>query len=328
MKRINLGAACLIIALFCASRAAADTIVDPPHPHTGANVVTWLSPTHAGGDAHAIGTHHHQHRTNHNPSQGVFVEGGNGGVAGNGYAPYTTAGANWVWVGQTLISDTGTHPALPLEFAHGHQGHSPDGSNVQPPARYHVHTAAAGGDISAAEAAAWNANAVTLAFNAFNGIGSNPGWLDVGNASGAKNWPTTDNTTVAGTGVAWHSGVNWVADDGSGAHELHIVYGEAGAGAKAVTTTTGGHHAPGAGAMTITVDDDINWFFGVIPIRPTTARPWRPWTICRPPSCTRWGMSSAWVTSAPMTEATSWRPSTWPATREGPIALASAESTT
>jgi hypothetical protein len=268
MKRSILAGASLLIALCSAHWAAADAVLEPPHPHGPSPIVTWLSPTHAGGDAHGIGSHNHQHRTNHDPSQGVYVEGGNGGVAGSGYAPYNAlndAGApTWVWVGQTLVNDgNGGHTHAPSEIFHGHQGHSPDGSNMQAAARYHVHTAVAGGDISAQEAADWNTNAATLVSNAFNGIGSNPGWLDVGNASGAKNWPTSDNTSLAGTGVAWHSSVNWVAVDGTGAHELHIEYGEAGASTKAVTSSTLGHHAPGTGSMTLTVDDDIAWFFGV-----------------------------------------------------------------
>ena len=265
-SRSTLGALAVAAALatITASSALGDTIHDPPHPHTGANVVTWLAPTHVNGDAHDISVHQHQHRTNHDPRQGTMTFGG--------VEPYRTddgsGNGNWVWVGQNLISDGGAgHGALPTEFAHGHQGDSPNGGNVQPAARYHVHTAVAGGDISAQEAADFNANALNRVFDAFNGIAAGQGWLDVGNASGLANWPTSDDDTQAGTGVPWHSAVNWVAVDGSQAHELHIVLGEAGVGAKAVVSTGGGHFAPGAGAMTMTIDDDVDaiggWFWGV-----------------------------------------------------------------
>jgi hypothetical protein len=124
--------------------------------------------------------------------------------------------------------------------------------------------------ICQAEADAWNANVATLAFNAFNGIGANPGWLDVGNASGPANWPTSDNTSLPGTGVAWHSGINWVLVD-TGAVELRIRFGEAGAGTKGVTKASdpnyplAGHYAAGSAAMSVIIDDDVNWFFGVDP---------------------------------------------------------------
>jgi hypothetical protein len=269
MKSIKLAIASFVIAQWSAFDAAAHTILDPPHPHAGANVVTWVSPTHAGGDAHEIGIHQHQHRTNHDPQAGVFDHGGAGAyVAWN------------VWVGRTSLNWLdGGHPSLNPETFHGHQHSPPEQANV--PARYHVHAAAAGGDISASEAAAWNAGAISRTFDAFNGIGGEDGWLDVGNASGNANWPTTDDTTVAGTGVPWHSAINWVAVDGSGAHELHVIYGEA--SADPVTTGAGGITMPAGtqGCTTgtplgctwvppghsnvnvIVMDDDVDWFYGV-----------------------------------------------------------------
>jgi hypothetical protein len=40
------------------------------------------------------------------------------------------------------------------------------------------------------------------------------------------------------------------------------VYGEAGGTAAAITEAPFGHAAPGAGAVTLTMDDDVDWFYG------------------------------------------------------------------
>jgi hypothetical protein len=186
-----------------------------------------------------------------------------------------------VWVGRTSLNWLdGGHANLNPETFHGHQ-HSPP-EQADTPARYHVHTAAAGGDITEAEAAAWNAGAIARTFDAFNGIGGSDGWLDVGNASGASNWHGTDDTDLPPPpgGRPWHSAINWIAVDGSGAHELHVIYGEAsadpvntGAGGITMPAGTQGCDANALGCTwvppghsnvnVIVMDDDVNWFYGV-----------------------------------------------------------------
>lgn len=292
MKRPSL-AASLLIGVFAAPEALrADAILFPlhPHPEPAPNAtVPWKSAFHGAGDGHELGIHLHQHRTNHNPRLGVLALGG--------VSPYGTVGH--VWVGRTLVrggdppvpqppNPPAPLPPLPVpaphpnlagildQFAHGYQP-------ADTPARWHVHRAEAndgtpghpaGTGITVEEAAAWNADPLNstgarFLMNAvFNGIGTNPGWLDVGNAGAARNWPAGDDDRVAGpeNGVPWHSSVSWteVANEEE-PHELHIIYGEAG-GALAITTTGvpgGGHFAPGTGAMRIIVDDDAPWFFGI-----------------------------------------------------------------
>lgn len=268
--RFSVFSSSILAIVICAGAkpSLADLVLDPPHPHAGANVVTW-------NDGHnPIGTHQHNHRTGHDPMAGLFVHGG--------VAFYNTAGANWVWVGRTLVTTGGAgHGGFPGEFAHGHQGHSPDGSNVQPAGRYHIHEVnpKGEGDISVAEAAAWNANASARVSDAFNGVGEDGlGWLDIGNAGGLKNWPGTNTDGAhdpagggdppAGTGVPWHSSVKWVESDDREDHEVHVVYGEAGLGNLAITTGFLGHRDPGSGSMTITIDDDVMWYYptdGMVP---------------------------------------------------------------
>ena len=284
MRHIVIASICVVVA-FYTSRAFAEALAQPGHAHENIpNAVTWVSPTHTNGDAHPSSIHQHQHRTNHDPAAGVFVEGGNGGVPGNGYAAYN-ASPEWVWVGRELVSSGNItpgvpplpagyspHAQLPDEWAHGNQS-----SSFPFAARYAILPAVAtvsdcaADGICAAEANAWNVNAATLAFNAFNGIGAGGlGWIDVTRAGGL-NWPTSDNTQVAGTGARWVSDINWALVTPSTAHELNIAYGEAGAGNKAITKATNpnydlsGHYSSGAAAMTITIDDDIDWFFGYDP---------------------------------------------------------------
>ncbi len=124
-----------------------------------------------------------------------------------------------------------------------------------------MHPAKKGGDISQAEADAWNnvqKGALVMAKFALNA------WNVAGNTSGSRNFPGTDETgSPPQNGVPWHSSISWqnIAFDpnkqGAGAHELHISYGEAGA----LATTfpfTGGHNS----LLNIVMDDDQKWFYG------------------------------------------------------------------
>ncbi|MBX9584157.1 MAG: hypothetical protein K2X87_27985 [Gemmataceae bacterium] len=225
--------------------ARANLIAMPPHSHAPSPVVTW-------SDGHApTATHQHQHRTDHDPRAGVKVHS-----AAAGAQAYVANNPGQVWVGRDLVVVGGAHP-FSTEFGHGHQGHELDG------ARYDIHTNAAGGR----DPAAFNMNATARVFDAFNGIGGNPGWLDIGNASGPKNWPGTDNDEAAGTGVAWHSSIDWraIAFDPAqpaGSHELHVVYGATADGALGATTGfTPGHNTPGL--LTITMSNSVDWYYGV-----------------------------------------------------------------
>lgn len=251
----------IAVFLLPANNAQANLIPLPDHSHD-MDAVTW-------DDGHTpIREHQHQHRTGHDPRSGLHVHS-----TGAGAQAYVSDAPGQVWVGRDLVVVGGAHP-FPNEFAHGHQGHE------LPVARYDVHPTAAGGDITAVEAAAWNASATTRAFDAFNGIGTSPGWLDIGNASGPRNWPSPGggNSDLAedpagggipagGTGVPWHSSVDWRAIaynslQPADSHELHVVYGEAGSGALGATGDfTPGHNSPGL--LTLTMDDDVDWYYGV-----------------------------------------------------------------
>lgn len=228
------------VAICVCGVCRADLIPLPPHPHAPVPpVVTW-------DDGHVpIPTHQHQHRTGHDPRAGVFNHGGAGAYV-----------ANKVWVGRELIRVGGAHP-FPNEFAHGHQGHE------LPSGRYHVHFALPGGDIGVLEALAWNLNASADA------AATVARWLAVGNAAGPANWPGVPDgahdpaggVPPPGAGVPWHSSIGWASVRG-GPHEVHIELGEAGPGNAAVTNSPFGHTAAGAGAVTITMDDDVDWFYG------------------------------------------------------------------
>lgn len=222
-----LSALSIAVGAFAAGSARADLIVSPPHAHDPSPVTTWA-------DGHVpIPTHQHQHRTDHDPSAGVKDHGGAGAYV-----------ATKVWVDRILLTLAAGPDHAANEFAHGHQDVA---------ARFDVHAAVAGGDISEVEAEAWNAFAAALAASA---VGD---WLAIGNASGPQNWPGTDNDEAPGTGVLWHSSVNWTEVAGTGAHELHIIYGEAGAGNLGVTNFVTGHSS----SATIIMDDDVDWFYGI-----------------------------------------------------------------
>jgi hypothetical protein len=229
--------------LLWAAPSRAHLIHTPPHDHTAA-AVTWA-------DGHnPVPTHQHQHRTPHDPRQGVHVHS-----TGTGAQAYT---ANRVWVDRTVLTRVAGTDHLENEFAHGHQVTA---------ARYRIRPAVAGGDITAAEAAAWNAGASDRAFDAFNGIGTQDGWLDVGNATGASNWHNTDNTSMAPAagGLPWVSRVNWTRVT-TAPFELEIIYGEANDNCNGENVGCAHVVAPSTGhqpQMIITMDDDYDWYYGV-----------------------------------------------------------------
>lgn len=240
--------AVVLVVVLCAPMGGrADLIVSPPHPHDPSPVTTFQHDTLPGGGADP--THRHQHRTGHDPLQGTKVHG-----TGTGAQAYQANLPGQIWVGRTLIVAGGTHPGTNTESEHGHQGHEIDSG------RFDVHPATAGGDISAAEAAAWNANALNMANFTFGA------WVTAGNASGAQNWPGTDDDEAAGAGVPWHSSIGWdnIAFDpaqAAGSHEVHVSYGEAGGTALANTFPfTPGHNS----VLNIVVDDDQPFFYGTV----------------------------------------------------------------
>jgi Matrixin/PEP-CTERM motif len=222
--------------------------------------------------------HQHQHRTGHDPSAGVHNHGGAGA-----YTTSPPASAPRVWVGRDLVAIHGAGAPDPGDdWAHGHQGHElPDG-------RFHVHTPVAndgtpavpaGTGITPAEVARWIAGA------AADVAGAIARWLAIGNAAGPKNWPGVEGPgngadppggglPAPGAGVPWHSSIGWgaVVDPPVGPtepHEVHVVYGEAGGNNAAMDNFAAvtrlaafGHAAPGAGAVTVIVDDDQDWFYG------------------------------------------------------------------
>lgn len=189
----------VVITEFAAGTTKADVINNPAHEHTPAPPVT------TGGAADPAAQH--QHRTGHSPERGVLA---------HGRIPPYSAFATW--------NDRSYHPRSAIlgqashrQFAHGHQDVA---------ARYHVHPAVVGGQITQAEADAWNAatdGAIVRVDEAFRA------WVAAGTGSGDRNWPRDDNDHVAGTGVPWHSSVNWTRVD-SGDHEVHVILGEAGIG--------------------------------------------------------------------------------------------------
>ena len=220
------------LVLIYGQPARGDLLVSPPHPHDGSPVTTWQ-------DGHdPVATHEHQHRTAHDPRMGVKDHGGAGVYI-----------ANKVWVDRTAIRIGGNHTPSD-EFAHGHQDLA---------ARYWIHKAVAvRGRITAAQADAWNTMAQDAIDNAVNA------WMAVGNASGDHNWPNDDIDEVAGTGVAWHSSVNWTRvagpqGDPPAARELDIFYGGADAGSLGTTHVPFGHST----LSTMNIASKANWFYGM-----------------------------------------------------------------
>jgi hypothetical protein len=242
-------AAVVGLSSLCA-RVRGDVINNPPHPHNPSPVTTWAHDILPNGDPDP--SHRHQHRTAHDPMAGVHVYG-----TGTGAEAYKANTPGQVWVGRVLTVQGGTHGGN-NEAEHGHQGHEIDFG------RFHVHPAIAGGDISQAEADAWNANINVMAAFAAQA------WNVAGTASGAHNWPSTDadiddDTVFDPNGVPWHSSVDW-RQASDGAHELHIVYGEAG-GARLANTFIPAAGGPGTfpgGHWTeeeIIMDDDQPWSY-------------------------------------------------------------------
>lgn len=244
-----LAAAAAAIMAF-AGNVRADVPNSPAHPHTPSPVTTFAHDFLITGDPDP--THRHQHRTPHDPMAGLKIHG-----TGAGAEAYKANAPGQTWTGRTLVVAGGTHPGANTEAEHGHQGHEIDFG------RYDVHPAVAGGDITQAEADAWNLNAGTISMFAFNA------WNTAGNASGTKNWPGTtpliqdnDEGPADPNGVPWHSSVDWRLVT-SGAHEVHVAYGEAGGTAVGVTFIPpsgfpGGHQTQ----EQITMDDDQDWFYG------------------------------------------------------------------
>lgn len=203
-------AALFLVPFFLSTRLWADVENSPPHSHDPSPVTTF-----GAGPAGQ-----HQHRTNHDPKQGVFVHSN-----GAGAAAYT---ATKVWVGRNQHALADGHDP----FAHGHQGHEIDFGRF------------------AIDLASWpaadrvNVEArVTEAFAA---------WVAVGNASGAKNWPNGEDhmrdgsnnvVSVPGTGVPWHSSVDWRKVALADPHEVKIEFSnvDLGAGDLAAYFPTGTH---------------------------------------------------------------------------------------
>ena len=248
------------LVLIFGQPAKGNLIVSPPHPHDPSPVTTFQHDTLLNGDADPA--HRHQHRTGHDPLQGVKTHG-----TGTGSQPYQANLPGQVWVGRTLIVTGGTHPGTNTESEHGHQGHEIDSG------RFDVHPATADNladGISDAEALAWDTNALAMANFAFGE------WVTVGNASGARNWPGTDNDEAAGTGVPWHSSIGWEGivydpNQKEGSHEVHIKYGEATGTPCPLRDPTrpilactfpfsGGHNS----FLNLVMDDDQPWFYGTM----------------------------------------------------------------
>ena len=176
----------------------ADVTNSPPHSHDPSPVTTFG--TGPAGQ--------HQHRTNHDPRQGTFIHSN-----GTGAAAYT---ATKVWVGRTQHAIADSHDP----FAHGHQGHEIDFG------RYAV-------DLSTWPEAD-RANVAARTKEAFDS------WVAVGNAAGANNWPTSEDhmrdgsnnvVAVAGTGVPWHSSVDWRQVNLDQPHEVRIEFSNVDLGA-------------------------------------------------------------------------------------------------
>lgn len=191
-----IGKTLVCAAMFCAPSLLcitlrADVGNAPPHSHDASPVTTFG--TGPAGQ--------HQHRTNHDPRQGVFVHS-----TGAGAQAYV---ATKVWVGRTQHAIADGHDP----FAHGHQGHEIDFG------RYAIDLAS--------WPAADRANVEARVKEAFDK------WVAVGNASGAKNWPNGEDhardamnnvVDVAGTGVAWHSSVDWRKVGLTDPHEVTIKF--------------------------------------------------------------------------------------------------------
>jgi hypothetical protein len=206
----------LVCFFFSAEIQAGPPINSPLHDHG-----VW--PTCTFSDGACTGVNQHQHRTNHDPAAGVATHGG--------IAAYV---ASKSWQNNRTLH---IHAA---PFAHGHV-------DRKQAIRFDVHPAVAGGDISAAEAAAWNLNVPGIAGHAADVFAK---WQGAGTGNGPKNW-ANDNDHVAGTGIPWHSSLNFTRVE-SGVHEVHVEFGEAGAGNAGVFTFA---------TQTITIDDDVAWYW-------------------------------------------------------------------
>lgn len=206
--------------LFVCPISQADILNDPPHAHGASPICTWPA-------AGCAATAQHQHRTQHNPGAGVATH--------DDIAAYA---ATKSWQNdRTLHVSISGHDI----FAHGH---------VDPPnaIRFDVHIAVAGGDISAAEAAAWNANVPAMAASVF------AKWAAAGTGSGPENWTNDeDHQPAQETGIPWHSNLSFTAVT-SGAHELHVELAEAGPGAMGIFSLA---------TQYITIDDDQEWYWGI-----------------------------------------------------------------
>src|SRR5687768_7846178 len=213
--------------------AWANVINLPPHSHTGPPGVTF-----PGGRRIDPATQH-QHRTNHNPQRGSLPHGN--------IPPYVAHGA---WMNdRTLHSSFNGHPA----FAHGHLDNF---------ATYRVIPAEPGGDVTEPEADRWNDEellgngASARTDDAFNL------WMSKGNQGGPRNWPRSDNDHVAGTGVPWHSSLHWKrVEPIDETANVTVRYAEA--GGRPGCTQGNALGCFDITTLTIFMDDDVNWFFGV-----------------------------------------------------------------
>jgi hypothetical protein len=211
----------------------ADVINSPPHSHAHSPVVTW-------DDGHTpIESHFHQHRTNH-PVDGT-------GAADHGAVAHYEAFGTWQNDGTFHWFLTGGTSSNARSFVHEEWGHG-HMDNAVP---YRVVPAVAGGGITAAAAAAWNAGAAARVGDAF------AAWMDVGNASGPANWPNDDNDHVAGTGVAWHSSVNFRAVDRG--ETIRVILGDPSTGSFCDGDSIG---CWDPGTLTVIFSQTTDWYYG------------------------------------------------------------------
>ena len=216
----------LLAGLFLANVSDATIINDPLHPHGDEPICTFS----VGECTAAI---QHQHRTDHNPSEGTQTHVGTNPATGAATViPAYDAYATWQ-------NNRTFHREEYGVFAHGHV----DPANA---IRYHVHAATGEKD--------WNDNAQTIADSVFGK------WTAAGTGSGLKNWPDTDlDAPGTGTGIPWHSSLTF-ASVTSGTHEIHVVYAPCDG---CFGKYDGGVDFHADKDTTLTIDSGTDWFYGI-----------------------------------------------------------------